>query len=265
MSQSRQTPSLIIQNRAGLPISTMEEWFQHAPPRLGKRHWKDLRSAKEQARAWLRNGSPEVPEELTRLFETHDDTKGFTIDLAIPELVTPLDNFGEGRNHDLIGCGKIGGESAVIGIEAKADESFGDLISSKLGEGDAKQGSQLRNRIHALLETAFGSADPRCHGLRYQLLHAFVGTLIEAKKRRAKTALFVVHEFISKNLSSSNLDRNARDLNSFVRALHRGNEGPFDARRLIGPLTIAEYPPVYLGKATVAVVVTHSQLSSEAE
>jgi hypothetical protein len=37
-------------------ILSVEDWFAHARPAAGARHWKDGRSAKEMARLWLGTG-----------------------------------------------------------------------------------------------------------------------------------------------------------------------------------------------------------------
>ena len=45
-------------------IHDLDSWFTHAPPEKGLAQWRDRYSAKEQAKAWLRGGSPAVPQEL---------------------------------------------------------------------------------------------------------------------------------------------------------------------------------------------------------
>ena len=87
----------------GKPIRSVKDWLRLAPPKMGIRHWKDGRSAKELATAWFVTGKPNMPKELTKLFESHPLTANFFPELGIPEFVTRLDNFkGELKNFKQI-------------------------------------------------------------------------------------------------------------------------------------------------------------------
>jgi hypothetical protein len=57
------------------------------------------------------------------------------------------------------------------------------------------EGSRIDNRISELAEALF--VTNKVGDLRYQLLHRIGGTLIEAKRKNAKFAVFIVHEFLS--------------------------------------------------------------------
>ena len=50
----------------GLPITSLEDWFDRAGPK-SPGHWKDGRSAKETARAWLGTGVLALPQEIESL------------------------------------------------------------------------------------------------------------------------------------------------------------------------------------------------------
>ena len=50
----------------GLPITSLGDWFDRAGPK-SQGQWKDGRSAKETARAWLGTGSPSLPPEVEAL------------------------------------------------------------------------------------------------------------------------------------------------------------------------------------------------------
>ncbi|WMT42627.1 hypothetical protein RE628_10075 [Paenibacillus sp. D2_2] len=90
-----------------MSIESLDDWLAYSPPAKGELHWKDGRSAKELAKAWLRTGKPSIPDELQDLLNSHHDTKGFTWEQATPEVVTKLDDFrGNGRNHDMIIWGR---------------------------------------------------------------------------------------------------------------------------------------------------------------
>lgn len=70
-------------------IRNLDDWLRHGGPARKEEQWVDGRSAKELAKAWI---GPIVPAELTRLMESHEVTRGFVFERAIPERETPLAN-----------------------------------------------------------------------------------------------------------------------------------------------------------------------------
>jgi hypothetical protein len=75
-----------------------------------------------------------------------------------------------------------------------------------LARNQAISGSNVPARIYALAKGVFGPGTliptdlrPDIGELRYQLLAAIAGTLIEARRRWAEQAVFVVHEFVSED------------------------------------------------------------------
>jgi hypothetical protein len=67
------------------------------------------------------------------LLDGHELTRAFEPELAIPEHVTRLNDFGgEHRNHDLIVVGSAAGGQTLFAVEGKADESFGSTVGSYL-------------------------------------------------------------------------------------------------------------------------------------
>ena len=129
----------------GFHIATLDEWGLHAPPKKKDRHWHDYRSAKENARAWLRDG-PFVPEEVFRLLESRSATRGFWYSTALPEHVICLDDSDrEHRNSDTTVIGNRGRSKIVIDLEAKADEAFGkQTIGEALAVGWKKNEAYAR-------------------------------------------------------------------------------------------------------------------------
>lgn len=207
-----------ILNRNGQQIHSVDDWFRLAPPKMGIRHWKDGRSAKEQAKAWLKTGIPKMPHPLKALLNSHLATTSFVADVAIPEMTTLLDHFGgESRNHDLVLLGYAGTHKILISVEAKADEPFGKTIHKELAL--ASPHSNVPGRIQLLSNSIFGrSIDTELGELRYQLLHGLAGALIEAKNQKAELAIFIVHEFISSQTNPKNVARNNTDFKKFIRA-----------------------------------------------
>ena len=105
--------ALAILSSGGQQICCVEDWFRLAPPKMGSKHWKDGRSAKELAKAFCAPGVPAVPTELLDLLASSDQLGAVQFTQAWPEHKIRLDSFfGETRNADLaaVGIGK-GGQS----------------------------------------------------------------------------------------------------------------------------------------------------------
>ena len=259
---------LVIQGTC--EIWSVEDRRRCAPPKGGDDQLAIGRSALENARAWLRSGRPELPEELRALLESRTETGDIRPLFAMPELVTRLDELrGEHRNHDVIVLAESRGGRTLIGIEAKADERVGPTLGPYLAAREAIKGSNVPDRIRRLVRTLFGEEaleggrvkEPYA-SLQYQLLTALVGTLNEAKRRWAEQAVLVVHEFISnsggdyKGTDSAKIDRNARALREFVSALP-GAPPEVNIDELTGPLqapgseSVSSELPFFVGKVTV--------------
>lgn len=200
------TPEVVVLGRDNAPILGIDDWFSHAPPAGGAKQWVDGYSAKEQAKAWMRNGAPTVPAEILAALRDAgvDDLESL---IAYPEHETLLDRFGRGRkgnrNHDLLAIAKrASGGTVVIGIEAKACEDFDGVIAA---HAIVPAPSKKPHRANLLLRALFGrdacdvdtrtvvDADLAAHA--YQLWTATVGTLIEAAKHEAQLAILIVHQF----------------------------------------------------------------------
>jgi hypothetical protein len=213
-----------------------------------------------------------VPGELSTLLESCERTSDFRPQEANPELVTRLDEFrGEHRNHDLIVIGNARGGRTLIGIEAKADEPFGSKdVGSYLRSASTKEGSNAPARIRRLVSALFGpdgldgdQVAVRYSTLRYQLLTALAGTLIEARRCSAEQAVLLVHEFRSTPVPRLDyvgtrevaLARNAKAWEAFISVLGGTPRG--DEPELVGPLhvpgseAVPKDMPFFLGKVTV--------------
>lgn len=222
--------------RGSEEIRTLEEWRAAMPARLREKQWKEGRSAMELARAWVGGGNLVVPEEIETLLATNSEFSGIRLIEAYPEQEVRLDDFrGTSRNADLLIVGERAGETVVISVEAKADESFGPAIGDYLEEKERVEGSNAPARIRQLSEAIFDVGPEEVGDLRYQLLHALAGTLIAAKDHGAGQALFLVHEFLSAT-DRRKVEANAADLERFVQRL--GWNGEFGAGRIAGPFKV---------------------------
>lgn len=98
---------------------------------------------------------------------------------------------GAGRRQtDLLAVLGVGDGLAVMGVEAKVDESFGPFVSEWLADGSEGKRARLSN-LCALL-----GIDPADAGsLRYQLLHRTAAAILEARRYRAGLAIVMVQSF----------------------------------------------------------------------
>jgi hypothetical protein len=250
---------MIIVGRSGAEIRTLDDWKLFAPPKKHDLHWVEGRSAMEVARAWVGTGVPAMPSELTRLLDSNGLTRGFVCEEVYPEHVTRLDEFrGEHRNHDLVLVGSAAGRTTVIGVEGKNDENFGQLVGAY--HADKAVGaapSKVPERIERLVETLFGPGIKPAALLRYQLLTASVGTLIEAKARGAEQAVLVVHVFRSLSSKPASLAGNAEDYAAFVRAFDPAAAAEDGA--MAGPFVVpGSELPLLIGKITTDLTAAHA-------
>jgi len=241
-------------SKSGHEIRSVDDWFKYAPPKMGARHWKDGRSAKELARSWFRREFASPPEELRSLLESAFG-KEIAFDEAKPECIIELDDFkGEHRNCDLVVLCTAGAQRIAISIEAKADEPFGDSTAGAYYDQKLNSSSNVPKRIEHLSAALFGrKPDALIRSLRYQLVHSAAATLIEAAAHEADVGLFLVQEFYSASLSGMKLQQNRTDWVTFVRAFPELARTEVGKNQIVGPISVpggGRVPnsiPLYLG------------------
>lgn len=217
-------------------IGCLNEWFNKCPPKGKEKHWKDGRSAKETAKHWVYT-IPQPFKEILKPF-------GLNFKTCSPEYVSTFDNNGGmGRNHDLLILAENENkESVVVSIESKADEPFADTISEtiKATEERIKKNSNSKGlkRISELRKALFEKEDDSQLILRYQLLTAVAGTIAEAKKQNAKSAIFLVQTFISDEIDNKKHLQNQNDLDTFITLFSNSKYTEIHNNQLIGPLKI---------------------------
>jgi hypothetical protein len=186
----------IVKN--GSSILTLEDWERLAPPK-SRIHWKDGRSAKETARAWLGLPDSQFPVEVTRTLSTSTAFGQFQEWDAEPEAKLYFDNFaGEPRNSDLLIQARDTHGSFLIAVEAKADETFGETIANALSvaveryvENDKSNGVIRIQHLAAALLGPRNKYEPPLNKIRYQLLTACAGVLCEAAEKERGQATFL--------------------------------------------------------------------------
>jgi hypothetical protein len=75
----------------GRTLTSMEDWLIYAGPK-SKIQWKDDRSAKESARAWV-TAAPSIPSEIESTLCSHADIDAFHEWRAEPEAQVRFDLF----------------------------------------------------------------------------------------------------------------------------------------------------------------------------
>ena len=238
-----------IKKASGKQILDWRDWTR--PKRTFQ--WAPGRSAMELARAWFTSPAPTVPHEFSALLESHPLTRNMTITEGMPEFVTGLPERGEGRNHDLLLRGRTD-QPVTLCVEAKADEPFGELVSEVWtantdASGQPTGRSRRAQRLQALIALLFGSeADPArspWSEMRYQLLTAAAGTVIQAARDGASVGVMVVHEFLTSHVDrAEKVARNAADYALFVSQIALVPREQVRAGKLYGPVDISIVQPV---------------------
>ena len=216
-------------NGKGNCITELDEWTRPKRPY----HWQPWRSAMELARFWTETHiCGTVPPDYREILEP--EFPGFSIHVGRPEHPTYLPPKGSAgpREHDLHLRGTLPSGSLTACVEAKADEPFGKTINEKWIQAkktlERKPGSKMKTRLEDLLECIWGLRQPMSSlsELRYQLLHALVGTAIQtlqdadrADQSAYGTGVLLIHVFESDWTGRSKLEQNQRDLENFMRAL----------------------------------------------
>lgn len=189
-------------------IVDCDSWYNACPPKKGEKQWADGRSAKELAK-YITDNLPFVPAEIEKTLKpiVSDDAE-FEWDA---EYVTNLPGKGEGRNHDAV----LFNDDIVITIEAKADETLGNLIKEEIENASVNK----LDRIGSMLKYIFKDGFKKYHNLRYQLLTASVGTLLEAKNKGCNTAVLIVLVFKSYGkVTEEKVAANHKDVEAFLNA-----------------------------------------------
>ena len=248
-------------------IRSFADWEQRAlPPERKARQWKEGRSEFELARCWTMSGAVAVPPEIMQVLDAHEGTSHTAIKSGRTQHETPLP-FGDRapRCHDLLLLAERYGEVTAICVEAKADEPFGRTVAEELREARKRQGTRFPERLDWLTSSLLGipafrngrslELSDAVADLRYQLLTAVAGTLLEAKARQATTAILLVHEFRTHATDDGNLRDNAEALNRFMSAFYSHNGGPDEVvclvhGQMLGPISLVKRPIAGLPEVT---------------
>lgn len=249
-------------------IDSLESWERLAGPK-SKVQWQDDRSAKESARAWLDDpgGPPGIPGELEGVLATSQDFTGILDWKAEPEALVSFDAFSGPANIDVLLTARDQSGPFVMAVEAKADETFGSLVSRALS--DALERLQLSSTSNGLarIEQLVGylippgeKRVPKLHQIRYQLLTGTAAALAHAKAVGATRAVLMIHEFHTVRTDPKKRAANGRDLVRFLKRMGiEEPEGVLEGE-LLGPISVrgeadlADPVRLYVGKAVRKIV-----------
>lgn len=202
-------------------IKTIDDWFSECPPKQKNIHWKDGRSAKELAR-YLTMMLPKIPLELYNIVSKYSTMDQITV---APEYVTSFVKkgfgSGEGRNHDSL----ILMKDAVIGIEAKADEGLDKYYLN------IKIDDTLNHRLRylGLYKALFN--DHIDGKVRYQLVSASVGTILETIDRGKPNAVLLIITFLKDGCyDMEKVKSNYNDIDYFVNKFEKREDGSLLAK-----------------------------------
>ena len=97
-------------------------------PRLGKPelHWMKGRSAFELSTSWMRAG--DIPQSVRSVLDQAPEWWDAKLLEAIFERETVLGGQGRPSQTDLLGIVALKGGNAILGVEGKVDEPFGELV-----------------------------------------------------------------------------------------------------------------------------------------
>ncbi len=261
-------------SKGEMPIRSLEDWLEAAPPKGGRAQWKPLRSAYELARAWCATGEAVPPRDFAEMLAQHPLLEGLELLEGWAEYKTDLRGENRGpRVHDLLVVGRCHVGLVLIGVEAKADEAFDRPLQERWDEvqrtlekgGRTNWPDRLSRLAPALLgepaESVTGVLNPAIADVPYQLLSALAGTLIEAEDREAAVAVLVVHVFSSSATRGDLLTRNRDAFASFVSRMTGIDPRDVVDGELYGPLSvpggadtrIPSHIPVLIGELTTEI------------
>lgn len=154
--------------------------------------WRQGYSAYELATCWL--GAAGFPESVRSVLNASPTFKGAELIEAFFERKVDLGTPGHTSQNDLLVYAKIPSGFAVIAVEGKVNEPFGQYA----GEMDMTPGL-ARRQLDLAARLGLGMDDLR--HIRYQLMHRTVSALLEAERYRADHALMLVHSFSAEDVS----------------------------------------------------------------
>lgn len=217
----------------------------------------------EAARAWTERAD-QLPQEVSALLLTHQRFGEVLRWCGEPEAKFRLDEFrGESRNTDIAIWAEDQHGGYLLAVEAKADEPFGATIAQVFAAARRRKLANPRSNGIARIEQLTTSIleiraadDLTISNLRYQLLTATAGALLEAHRRELKRTVLLIHEFVTSKTNDGKHEENANDLLNFLSHIAYSKVAPPSGDFLLGPFILSGFsqlqPSVelFVGKVT---------------
>ena len=167
----------------GTPIAAPEDIIPFLGPET---HWREGRSVYEVVHSWL--GAKGIPQPVLTALAGDAAFEGAWPLKVYFERRTKLDGLGPDSQTDVIALVGTNTQIAILGIEAKVDETFGPLV---IDCTDTPGGDM---RLEGLLRV-LGMPKERAWDLRYRLLQRTVAVAMEAANFKVKDAALLVQSF----------------------------------------------------------------------
>ncbi len=184
-------------------------------PYLAKqeRHWKKGYSAYELAHSWIK--AEGIPSPVGAVLDTCPDYARATLVEGLFERDVDLRTPGRRSQTDLLAFVKLRQGDAVIAVEGKVDEPFGDRVSAW---NDHSPG---RVRRLSALCASLGLRVADVGDIRYQLLHRTASAIYEAQRYRTSRAIMLVHSFSLTDTSFGDFQAFAKSMGVPVQAVNQ--------------------------------------------
>lgn len=174
--------------RIFIPTTSADSWKQFlADPA----HWRTGYSARSLAFSW--EAADGIPPEVQSCLNSTPLFAQAELLAALPEYKVALPGGGRASQTDLLAILRMPASLAVMAVEGKVSESFGETVAE--WSRDASSGKV--ERLQFLGDTLGLSAVPGT--IRYQLLHRAASAILEARKFMAAHAVMLVHSFSPSN------------------------------------------------------------------
>jgi len=157
--------------------------------------WKKGYSAYELAHSWINAGG--IPAKVRAVLDTCPDYEGACLIEGLFERDVDLRTPGRRSRTDLLAFMRLAHGNAVIAVEGKVKERFGDRVC-KWNNGSPSKELRL-----AALCKSLGLRVSDVNHIRYQLLHRTASAIYEAQRYRTKWAIMLVHSFCRNDTSFS--------------------------------------------------------------
>lgn len=173
------------------PLNRIAEW----EPIVSTKNWVPTRSAYELAHSW--GAVDGFPDPVAKAL-ANTEFAGLRVQHGVVEMPVYLDTFKAPSMTDLmVYCDGSDGKPVVIGVEAKADESFDKTVERWVRpKGEM---SPTRKARLAFLSDGLGIEISTDSELRYQLLHRTYSVISEARRVRVAQGIVLVHSFSDAN------------------------------------------------------------------